>query len=449
MKYVLGNIGCWLFALSAWAQEGNVSDDSTLFLQSDIAGLHVSVDEKPRGITTQGGILKLKIGDEIGTGGFGFHQLVVQKEINATHEYYGEKEFKYKPYDPIRISEKNLQPRLKKALLAKQNGLLHSVQLKHRLASKMATDERFIYVLSQSRSKVYSPQKREQRDAEYLEIYDKKTLSFVKEILLNADDADSFDREILLHQGYLYVASKNGNVLFWEKEKLLSEPSKELLTSDKELNRLRGFGAYLFRFGKCGIVEIYHNNLHVKRIDTKQHRFKGYEALEDKRFDHIFDVLYAEDKLFIANDLGEVQVYALGSNPKESSFIATLRDENVQDAYDVLSLALYEKQTLAVGTDGHGVFEYDTKTLRALASLPNIPKKRAYQMRVWKDALLLSQGLDSPHVYAYDLKRKTLTHDFQGEANEVMDFEINDEKLYTLDDGHVYVWDFSQKEEGK
>jgi len=70
-------------------------------------------------------------------------------------------------------------------------------------------------------------------------------------------------------------------------------------------------------------------------------------------------------------------------------------------------------------------------------------------MRVWKDALLLSQGLDSPHVYAYDLKRKTLTHDFQGEANEVMDFEINDEKLYTLDDGHVYVWDFSQKEEGK
>lgn len=442
MKQGLGIFFVWFFS-PMW-----LSAD-VLSLQSNIEGLVISIDEKPRGMTSKEGILKLEIGDEIGTGSFGFHKLIVQKEINATHEYYGEREFKYKPYEPIHISEKNLQPRLKKALLAKQNGLLHSVQLKHRLASKMATDERFIYVLSQSRTKVYSRQKREQRDAEYLEIYDKKTLSFVKEILLNEDDTDSFDREILLHQGYLYVASKNGKILFWEKKKLLSEPAKELSTPAKELNRLRSFGAYLFRFGKGGIVEIYRNNVHVNSIDTKQHRFKGYEALEDQRFDRIFDVLYADDKLFIANDLGEVQVYALGSNLKESSLIATLQNESVKNTCDVLSLALYENHTLAVGTDGHGVFFYDTQTLRTRTFASELTKQTVYRMHIAGDTLLLTQGLDSPHVYAYDLKRKTLTHDFQGEANEVMDFEINDEKLYTLDDGHVYVWDFSQKEEGK
>lgn len=447
MKAMLGCI-CFL-VVSAWAQESVVATDRTLYLQSDIEGLHVSIDDRPRGITTQGGILKLDVADDVGTGGFGFHKLVVHKEINATHEYYAEREFKYKPYEPIHISENKLQPRLKKALLAKQNGLLQSVQLKHRLASKMAMDERFIYVLSQSRSNVYSTQKREPRDAEYLEIYDKKTLAFVHEMLLNAQDSDSFDRDILLHQGYLYVASKNGKVLFWETKKLLTEAPKELATSAKELNRLRGFGAYLFRFGKGGIVEIYHHNVHVKSLDTKKQRFKGYETLEDKRFDRIFDVLYTDNTLFVANDLGEVQVYALGSSPKESSFITTLRDTNVQDAYDVLALALYDKQTLAVGTDRHGLVLYDTKTLRALTSLPNIPKNRVYDMHVWDDTVLLTQGLDSPHLYRYDLKQKKITHDFQGEAKEVMDFEISDEKLYTLDDGHVYVWNVKPKEEGK
>ena len=160
-------------------------------------------------------------------------------------------------------------------------------------------------------------------------------------------------------------------------------------------------------------------------------------------------MLYTDNTLFVANDLGEVQVYALGSSPKESSFITTLRDTNVQDAYDVLALALYDKQTLAVGTDRHGLVLYDTKTLNALASLPNIPKNRVYRIRVWNDTVLLTQELDSPHLYRYDLKRKKITHDFQGEANEVMDFEISDEKLYTLDDGHVYVWNVNPKEEGK
>ncbi|MDY0264259.1 MAG: hypothetical protein RBR12_03660 [Sulfurospirillum cavolei] len=449
MKRIVCVVGFVMLPLLMWAQEAKVADERTLLVQSEIEGLAIFIDEKPRGATSKKGVLTFEIDDDVGTGGFGFHKLVVHKEINATHEYYAEREFKYKPYEPIHMSKDTLQPRLKKALLAKQNGLLQSVQLQHRFASKMAMDERFIYVLSQSRSKVYSTQKREPRDAEYLEIYDKKTLSLVYEMLLNTDDADSFDRDILLHQGYLYVVSKNGKVLFWETKKLLSSSPKELLTPTKELNRLRGFGAYLFRFGKGGMVEIYHRNVHVKSIDTKKQRFKGYETLEDKRFDRIFDVLYTDNTLFVANDLGEVQVYALGSSPKESSFITTLRDTNAQAAYDVLALALYEKQTLFIGTDGHGLVLYDTKTFRALTSLPNIPKNRVYHMHIWDDTVLLTQGLDLPHLYRYDLKRKKITHDFQGEAKEVMDFEISDEKLYTLDDGHVYVWNVKPKEEGQ
>lgn len=174
MKRIVCVVGFVMLPLLMWAQEAKVADERTLLVQSEIEGLAIFIDEKPRGATSKKGVLTFEIDDDVGTGGFGFHKLVVHKEINATHEYYAEREFKYKPYEPIHMSKDTLQPRLKKALLAKQNGLLQSVQLKHRLASKMAMDERFIYVLSQSRSNVYSTQKREPRDAEYLEIYDKK-----------------------------------------------------------------------------------------------------------------------------------------------------------------------------------------------------------------------------------------------------------------------------------
>lgn len=415
--------------------------DNHLKINSEIDGLFVEINEVPRGVLKEFHEQEFVIKEDVGTGGFGFHRVVLHKEINATHEYFSQKEFRYKPFEPIIVTKSKLQPQLKKTLLAQQNGLHHTLNLKHHYASHLEIDDDFIYVLTQARTQVYSKKKREKYNAEYLEIYDKKTFSLVKEILLNQDDEDSFDRDILLHQGYLYVSSKNGNVIFWKKEEGFNQPPSILSTPTKGLNKLRSYGDYLFRFGREGIVEVYHTNLHVKTIDTKEHRFNGYELLEDKRFDRIFDLLYAHKRLFIANDLGDVHVYAFDSHLKTSSYLTILRDTTLKDTYDVLDLALYDASTLLVGTDGHGIYAYDTVTLKPLFHTSILPKKSSIQhIEVTKETLLFTQGYDTPVVYAYDMKERKNVHSFEGEARGVNDFKINDAYLYWLDDGCVYIF---------
>lgn len=413
-----------------------------LSLYSEIDSLNVFINEKSYGQTSKNSTKTYIIEDTIGTGGFGFHKLVVHKELNATHEIYGEKEFKYEPFEPITLTKEKLQPRLKKSLLAQHNGLLQTISLKHSFSSHLAMDEEFIYILTQSRKHVYSKQKREQKDAEYLEIYDAKSLAFVKEILLNEDKDDSFDRAIVLHQGYLYIASQNGTVIFFEKEKGFERKPRILIStaSHEGLNRLRAFEDYLFKFGRNGIVELYKDNLHVKTIDTKLHRFKGYFSLEDKRFDKIFDVLYTHEKLFIANDLGDVHVYSLTPTLR---YITTLRDDS-KEAYDVLALALYADTTLVVGGEKRGMKMYDTKHLTTLPH-PQSPfntntKPSLYRIEVFHDTLFFTEQIDTPHLYAYDIAHQKRLHDFEGNATHINDFKVSKSLLFSIDDGNLYVW---------
>ena len=420
---------------------GAQSPEALLKIESEIDGLSVHINEVYRGILSQNKAQYFSIDDEVGTGGFGFHSVIVQKEINATHEYYAQKEFKYKPFEPLIFNHKNLQPRVKRDLLSKKNGLVDTLKLKHNYASHLWVDEALIYCLTQSRTKVYSKQKREKNDAEYLEIYDKKTRSLVKEILLNTANSDSFDREILLHQGRVYIASKEGKVLFWEQNNLLNEAPKELLSPTKALNKLRGYGDFVFRFGKEGIVEIYKNTLHVKTIDIKQHRFLGYEALEDKRFDRVFDVLYADGKLFIANDLGEVHVYTFNIDSLETTYLTSLRDTRIKDAYDVLSLVVHHASILVVGTDRYGIYTYDLKTLQPIAQ--HLSKISIYHLYIDHDRLFFTQGSEVPLVTMYDMKQKAIMFQLEGEPKGVSDFKVHDEKVYWLDDGYVYSWDIT------
>lgn len=415
--------------------------DNRLKISSEIDGLFVEINEVPRGVLKEFYEQEFVIKEDVGTGGFGFHRVVLHKEINATHEYFAQKEFKYKPFEPIIVTKNRLHPQLKKTLLAKQNGLHHTLNLKHHYASHLEIDDDFIYVLTQARTQVYSKKKREKYNAEYLEIYDKKTFSLVKEILLNQDDEDSFDRDILLHQGYLYVSSKNGNVKFWKKEKGFNQLPSILSTPTQGLNKLKSYGDYLFRFGKEGIVEIYKNTLHVKTIDIKQHRFLGYEALEDKRFDTVFDVLYTDGKLFIANDVGEVHVYTFNADSLHTAYLTSLRDTRIKEAYDVLSLAVHNASSLVVGTDRYGLFLYDLKTLQPIAQ--HLPKFSIQHLLTHQDSLFFTQGYEVPFVAVYDLNQKTMVHQLEGEPTGVSDIRIHDNTLYWLDDGYVYDWDLA------
>ncbi len=424
---------------------GATANENLLTIESEIDGLTVEINENPRGILSKNTPQVFMIEEGIGTGGFGFHRVIFHKELNATHELYGEKEFKYKPYDKIVVNQKKIRPHLKRALLAKENGLLHTIKLKHQYASHFELDDDYLYVLTQSRTKVYSKRKREANDAEYLEIYDRKTLALRKEIFLNDQSTDSFDRDIVLHQGILYVTSKKGKVVFWEKKNLLTQVPKEFPSSVYELDKLRVGGEYLFRFGKGGVVEIYQKELHVKTIDTKKHRFKEYETLEDKRFNNIFDVLYVDDKLFIANDLGEVQVYRFSSHASTPVYLTSLRDATLKDAHDVLDLTLYGKSTLLIGTDRQGLYGYNVRTLEPTIHIPSIGKYSSiYQMHIAEETLLLTYGIDVSSLEAYDMRGKMLVHHFEGEALGISDFKVKDTIAYTLDNGYLYGWDMSK-----
>lgn len=425
-----------------------VPTQGEITIQSHIEGLNIRIDEKLHGQTRAHVPASFALESEVGTGGFGFHRVVLHKEMNATHEFYLEKEFKYQPFEPIVTTENTLKPRLKKAFLAQDNGLLHTVHLTHQYTSHLAIDERYLYILSQSRTKVYSKAKREEKDGEYLEVYDKQTRKLIAHIVLNEEENDSYDRDIALSEHFVYIASKNGKVLFFDKNELLSNPRKQYLPSSpiEDLNKIRFFGEYLFRFGKNGMVELYKNHLHVNTIDTKKHRPDKYASLEDKRFDKVFDVVYADKKLFISNDLGVVQLYFLSDENVENVVYLT-QLELTSLAHDITDMAFYNKRYLLIGGD-EGLSLYDTQNLQMLFQNKNVMPKNSktglYQVGVFNDYVLFARNLSSPQLGVYDIKSDTIVHDFQGESEHINDFVVEEKVLYSLDDGHVHLWDLEK-----
>ena len=423
-----------------------------LTIKSQIEGLNIVIDEKFCGNTNKDSNQTYEMENKVGTGGFGFHNLTLQKDINSTHEFYLEKEFKYEPFEPIIIDENTLKTRVKREVLAKQNALIQQIKLKHNYASHLSMDDRYIYVLSSSRTKVYSKQKRESTDGEYLEVYDKQSLSFLKEIVINENENDSYDWDLAINDNYLYITSKNGELVYFEKNQLLNNPIRHHVpkSSEEVLNKVKIFGEYLFRFGKNGIVQIYKNHLLLSTIDTKKDRPKNYELLEDKRFDTIFDVLYMDKKLYIGNDLGVVQVYFLSPSSAAFIYLKTIGsleyDEQYKGyfAHDILDLALYQNKYLLIGSDSEALSIYDTDKFKMLEQnknlVPKVKKTSIYKMAVFADILIFTQGLDSPHMYAYDLKKDKLVHDFEGISKSINDFKVDNNLLYSIDDGNLYTW---------
>jgi len=116
-------------------------------------------------------------------------------------------------------------------------------------------------------------------------------------------------------------------------------------------------------------------------------------------------------------------------------------------AHDITDMALYNKHYLLIGGD-EGLSLYDTQNLQMLFQNKNvIPQNRKtglYQVGVFNDYLLFTSNLSSSHLVVYDIKNDTIVHDFQGESEHINDFSVEGKVLYSLDDGHVYLWDLGK-----
>ena len=65
-------------------------------------------------------------------------------------------------------------------------------------------------------------------------------------------------------------------------------------------------------------------------------------------------------------------------------------------------------------------------------------------MGVFNDYVLFARNLSSPQLGVYDIKSDTIVHDFQGESEHINDFVVEEKVLYSLDDGHVHLWDLEK-----
>lgn len=116
--YIIGSLAIVLLIFFIFYESGSIKEkpkadiSSRLVLKSDIDGLNIEIDKVSCGVTVKDSEQSFALGD---TGQKGTHKVVLQKDINQTHEIYYEEEFGHSPY-PKNITIPNLETRMKSSV---------------------------------------------------------------------------------------------------------------------------------------------------------------------------------------------------------------------------------------------------------------------------------------------------------------------------------------------
>ncbi|MDQ1263396.1 MAG: hypothetical protein QG559_397 [Campylobacterota bacterium] len=116
--YIIGSLAIVLLLFFIFYEGNGVKEkpkadiSSRLVLKSDVDGLNIEIDKVSCGITVKDSEQSFALGD---TGQNGTHKIILQKDINQTHEIYYEEEFGHSPY-PKNITISNLKAILKNSV---------------------------------------------------------------------------------------------------------------------------------------------------------------------------------------------------------------------------------------------------------------------------------------------------------------------------------------------
>jgi len=323
----------------------------TLTLSSEIEGLPIYIDEKLVGETRKE--IQTFALPAVGVYGEADHEVVVQKEIDSTHEYYFRTEFSFNRYidvqeNPIKqialfISppqnetyppiNQSINKRLKPHLLAKQTGLVREMKLKHNSAWNMTCDEKRIYILTRARKDLFRTSQNEEVEGEFVEVYDKETFAFIDQKQLSFEN-DTFSRfgSIAVADDTIYIGADNAHLLRLDKQTLAPKRKPEHLTgfTDK-ISGLKTYKDYLIAFGEGDRIAVFKADKLLYIIDEKKNYPDNITEIHDySDYNRVNSVTIHNDVLYATNFRAFINAYTL-ENGRPLGQINTIKFEKEWD----------------------------------------------------------------------------------------------------------------------
>ena len=462
----------------------------TLILSSEIEGLPIYIDENQVGITQK----KPQTFNlpTVGVFGAADHEVVVRKEIDATHEFYFYNRFSFNRYidvekNPVeRIALFRSPPtndtyppinyaidiRIKPDLLARQTGLVQSMKLKHNYAWHMAQDENRIFVLSRADKNLHRKSRNEKVEGEFLEVYDKETFAFIGQRRLS-DKNDTFSTycAIGVDDDTIYIGDRNGTLLRFNKQSLEPMNAGEKLAGFPEkISGIVNYGEYLVVFGEGNLVAVFKSKNLLYTIDEKEHYPHNIKEIHDySDINRVNSVAIHNGVLYACNYYGFINAYAL----KDGTFIRQINTIKYEEEWgyvvgsSVEACALYQDRYLCFSQDYDGISMFDTHTGQISHIQTLFPPKIAhselfnedldmtkatdiYKMVFFRHYLIFSEvNALKEYVYVYDLDGGKIVNTFMGHKGDITALFLDGESLVGLSvDGLLYRWNLGVVKEG-
>lgn len=459
-------------------------------ITSQVDGLNLTIDEKVLGVLKKGEVFKYKFKNEDGSGDFGWHEIILQKDIDEEKEYYlltesyvSEDELKKKEIEKIEVMPpeydwrkqkaynefaKRIEVRYKRDVLLKKTGLIKEVKLQHNGSYHMAYDEKNIYILSRASSTMYKKSQQEKVDGEFLEVYDLETLQLQHhEKIGQSKDTFGLTTSIGVNDRLVYVGTYIPNVIYIDKKNIKKTKPRKVLQSighAGKINAIKNYKEYTFVLDEGGNVSVYKNSQYLYSLKTEFYTSKRYQKLEDKKFGSVFDLLVHKGIIYISNDIGTIYKFRL--NDKKAEFVGgfeTYEYDKEKDSYhadDIPDMLMYKDRYLLFSREYKGLSMYDTKLNKMVYEKKNLyPKDVRYselfkeevdltkstnidRMLIYKDNLIFSEV--DEEIVVYSFSKQMIIHKFRGVSADVFDIMVYKDRLISLgSDGKLYVWDLN------
>ena len=458
---------------------------STLILSCEIEGLPIYINEKRVGVTQkESQSFRLPT---VGVCGKADHEVLIRKEVDATHEYYFCKDFAFNRHidveeNPIkRIALFSSPPandtfppinhvigiRLKPELLARQAGLVQSMKLKHNSSWNMAQDKSRLYVLSRADKNLDRKSKNEEVEGEFVEVYDKETFAFVDQKQLSfKNETFSGYCSIAVDDDTIYIGDRNGQLLRLDKQGLeLKRASKTIAGFPEKISGLVTYRGYLIVYGDGDKIAVFKTDKLLYLIDEKKNYPHNITEIHDYwDYNRINSVAMHNGVLYATNWRGFINAYAL----EDGHFIRQINTIKFEEEWgyvvgrNIQASALYQDRYLYFSIDFEGVLILDTQTENLSHIQTLFPKEIVYsdffkkdldktkdtiiyKMVFYQHFLIFSEvNARYNDIYVYDLENGRIVHTFQGYQGDITELFLQGDYLTGLsEEGMLYRWNLT------
>ncbi|QOY53378.1 hypothetical protein [Candidatus Sulfurimonas baltica] len=362
------------------------------------------------------------------------------------------------------------------ALLVNANASM--VKMQNDDSWNMAHDKIYIYALTRNY----------EQGSYKIEIYDKKSLKFVKSKQLSITKSftqyynatyvkiPNKPNSIEVGDKYIYIGTVQ-DITFYDKKSLNKvsnykiaspkiwddEKEKNYIYDTNEIGNFTKYKNYVIAYGKGDNLYVFKDDKIVRIINIKKDYPKNIAKIhEDLDVRRINSVLVHNNRVYTGNWRGFLNIYDLNSGEflDQISTIEFNKEYGYVTAKEVNYIALYKDRWIYMALDYDGLMILDTKTKKLKNVKTLFEKQRAYseilkkyydntqitsiyRMVFYKDNLIFSEvNKNENYLYVYNLKTNKIVDTFKKHTGDITSMFTEDDKLFGLSSsGYIYKWD--------